>query len=262
MRKSSSFVIVALLAVLVGLPAIAEREIQQTLPADDDGRVSVELFSGSVRFVGWNRSEVEISGTLGDDVEDLEIDSSGRQTSIEVELREGSRNLHHGDCDLVVRLPAGSEVEAETLSADVEIEGVRGGVGVESVSGRVSIGDAAGEIEVETVSGKIEIAALERIDSGAFASVSGSIEFAGPLNRDGEYAFASVSGNIVLRLPAGTSAEFDVETFSGDIDNELGPPAERTSKYVPAKELQFTLGGGDARVSVESFSGRVKLLRD
>ena len=50
--------------------------------------------------------------------------------------------------------------------------------------------------------------------------------------------------------------------FSGDIDNELGPAAVRSGEYVPSKSLEFTLGSVAARVSVESFSGNVKLLHN
>ncbi len=48
-------------------------------------------------------------------------------------------------------------------------------------------------------------------------------------------------------------------TFSGDIENQFGPPAERSSRYGPGKSLEFTAGGGDAEVSVEVFSGNVAL---
>jgi hypothetical protein len=50
-----------------------------------------------------------------------------------------------------------------------------------------------------------------------------------------------------------------VTTFSGAISNDIGPEAERSSKYTSEKELSFTAGGGAAEVSIESFSGTVKI---
>ena len=60
-------------------------------------------------------------------------------------------------------------------------------------------------------------------------------------------------------LPEDVSAEFDVETFSGDIVNDFGPKARRTSEYAPGKELSFSTRSGDARISVSSFSGTIRL---
>ena len=39
----------------------------------------------------------------------------------------------------------------------------------------------------------------------------------------------------------------------------IGPEARRTNQYTPEKELSFTTGGGGARVSIETFSGAVKI---
>lgn len=55
------------------------------------------------------------------------------------------------------------------------------------------------------------------------------------------------------------NADFQIETFSGSINNDIGPAARRTDKYSPGKELRFTNGSGGARVSIESFSGSVKI---
>ena len=69
----------------------------------------------------------------------------------------------------------------------------------------------------------------------------------------------SVSGTVDLFLPAGLGAEFSVSTFSGEITNELGPAAEKTSKWTPEKELSFTSGSGGAQITVETLSGAVNI---
>ena len=69
------------------------------------------------------------------------------------------------------------------------------------------------------------------------------------------------SGDVVVAGTnvAGLAAEFSVSTFSGDITNELGPAAEKSSRWTPEKELSFTTGSGGARVTVETLSGAVHI---
>jgi hypothetical protein len=68
-----------------------------------------------------------------------------------------------------------------------------------------------------------------------------------------------MSGKIELAVASDINADFHIETYSGSIDNEIGPPPRKTDEYGPGRELRFTAGAGGARVSVESFSGSVKL---
>ena len=57
------------------------------------------------------------------------------------------------------------------------------------------------------------------------------------------------------------NADFYVETYSGSIKNQIGPSPTRADDYGPGKELRFSSGTGGARVSIESFSGSVKLIK-
>jgi len=260
--------IVTILLSLVLTPALADRPVNETVPAESDGEVSIELIAGSIRVIGWDRAEVQVSGTVGDDVEEVEVSSSGGRVSIEVELPDrdrgsnGRRSFNDADAELEIRVPAGSRVEVEAISADVEIKQVRGAVDIECISGDVRVEGAMREAQVATVSGDIVVVSDEPLRDGDFESVSGDIELRAALAPGGDFSLESVSGNVTLRLPANTSAEFDVETFSGKILNEFGPEAERSSEYTPEQELEFTTGGGDASVEVESFSGRIELRID
>ncbi len=260
MKNHCLFVILTL--VLLS-PALAGRAVDQTRLASADGEVSIELIAGSVRIIGWDRDEVWITGTIGDDVEELDVSSSSDRVSIEVVLpHDGRRRIRDADADLEIHVPTGSSVETETVSADISVEGVSGTVEMESVSGDITIEGAMREVEAATVSGDIHLTSDDPLREGEFASVSGDIEFRAALDASGEFSFETVSGDIELRLPSNTSAEFSVETFSGKIDNEFGPEAEKDSKYLPSKSLEFSTGSGSASVEVESFSGRISLRID
>ena len=266
MRKTTRFISFALVALLAVTAGQAAREIHRTTEAPPDGTVSVEIIAGSVEFIGWGQSTVEITGTLGEDVEGVEVETDSEGVEIEVELYDdddgygGNRNLD-GAAHLVIHVPSGSHIEVETISASVSIEGIDGPIEVESVSGEIDVNSSSREIEISTVSGGIRVSGDTELESGNFETVSGSVEFDVPVSPRGRFSFEAVSGDVILRLPSGISAEFNVETFNGDIENELGPAARKTSPYLPSKSLEFRTGGGGARFSVESFSGSVKILQ-
>jgi DUF4097 and DUF4098 domain-containing protein YvlB len=248
---------VLLTVAALATPAVA-LEIDETRPAAPDGTVQIELIAGRVQVEVGNDGEVHVTGTLNEEFEELEFSSDGGDTTIEVDLVEG-RHRFRSAADLRVRVPAGSRLEIETVSADLEIDGVRGAVSLESVSGRITIRGASDELYLESVSGSIDIETDAPLRRGEFETVSSDLKLSVDLARNGRLDVESVNGDVTLLLPASVEAGFSVETFSGDIDNEFGPRATKTSEYVPSKRLEFSTGSGDARVTVEAFSGTVRL---
>ena len=67
---SKKFSLLILVVGLAASPALAERVIDETVATIPDGEVSIELIAGSVTVTGWDRSEVQVTGTIGDDVEE------------------------------------------------------------------------------------------------------------------------------------------------------------------------------------------------
>jgi DUF4097 and DUF4098 domain-containing protein YvlB len=258
MFKTTRLPIIIFAILACATASLADRAVDKTVSLEPGGTVSLELIAGSVDFIGWDRDEVQITGTLEDDVEDLEINAGGKHVSIEVEVRSG-RHVNHASADLEIHLPNGSRIEAEAVSADVTVQSVGGDVSIECVNGDVRIRGDLDQVEVEVVSGNIDVETDSALKGGSFETVSGNVNFRGDLDPGGSFTFESMSGNVTLYLPSSTSADFTVETFSGDIVNDLGPPARSTGDYVPSKSLEFEMGSGAARVSIESFSGNVKL---
>ena len=73
-----------LAATLLAPPALAQTAINETRPLDARGRVDISNIKGRIEVRGWERNEVQVTGTLGKGVERLDIESSGGQVSIEV----------------------------------------------------------------------------------------------------------------------------------------------------------------------------------
>jgi DUF4097 and DUF4098 domain-containing protein YvlB len=285
------------LGALLASPAMAEN-ISQTLDADDDGDVLISNIAGSVEVSGWSQDSVEITGTLGDDVEELVFERDGNEIIIQVKSPSSSSGWGRIDVtsDLKIKVPQNSSLEVATVSADIDVAGVRGeqelqaisgeitvevfgeDVQVESVSGDVDVtGDGSdAEFEFESVSGNVSARRIEgdiaagsisgdvSISEGSFnrvelETVNGDIYLGAALRDGGRMDIETVNGDVEVQFDGDVSARFDIETFNGDIDNCFGPTAERSDRYTPGLELSFSEGSGDGRVSIATLNGGVEI---
>ena len=283
-------------SLLLPLGAAADQAVDRTAAAAANGTVDIENLSGSLRIEGWDRGEVKITGSLGDDVEELQVRSEGNRTSIRVKLPEGNqRGNKDFNADLVIKVPRNSSLSAETVSSSIGVSGVYGKVELQTVSGKIEASGEPRQLEIDTVSGEIRADVrtddvdLETVNGkihldGSFRkvevnsvssdlelslgtteqvsvqSVSGNLAISADPGAAGRLEIQAHSGNVDLTLPAGIAADFSVTTFSGEIKNDFGPPARRNSEFAPGKSLEFSTGNG-ARVKVQSFSGGVHLIK-
>ena len=68
---------------------------------------------------------------------------------------------------------------------------------------------------------------------------------------------ATGSGDVSIVAPAGIGARLEMETGSGNIESDFPLSVTRTGRH----HLVGTIGDGKGRVSVETGSGSVRLLR-
>jgi DUF4097 and DUF4098 domain-containing protein YvlB len=279
---------------LVSCTALAEQEIDRRAPAGAQGEVEVDNVSGTVSVSGWDRNEVHVSGTLGDGVERLDFESSGNRTVIKVVMK--NRGRHHDDTELSIRVPRGSLLNVNTVSAELSVVGVTGEQRLQTVSGDISTSISKADAEISTVSGSVSLrgdgsptnlsvttvsgdARLMKVGGDVRAnSVSGSVEvsmneikraraqttsgdlaLSGKLAADARVDAESISGELNLDLLGTPNAYFDIESFSGEIENCFGPKPERTDKYGPGTELHFKSGNGSGRVRLQTLSGSISV---
>lgn len=284
----------ASLASLATTTALADENVDRTIDAHPSSYIEIYNTSGDIEVVGWSKDSVHVSGSIGDDVDELIIERDGREILIKVKVP----NRHRGDieADLVISVPEKSSLEVSAVSADIDVEGVLGKLVLGTVSGDVTTTAAAEDIEAGTVSGDVEITGIGEqadIEAGTvsgdvflknlggrvaaesvsgdvqvvggsfedayFESVNGDIEFSAELINGGDLSMESVNGTIDILFTTPVSARFDIETFNGSIRNCFGPKPERTSRYSPGLELSFTVGDGDSHVKVETLNGSVNI---
>jgi DUF4097 and DUF4098 domain-containing protein YvlB len=264
------------------------------MDAAADGIVSISNVAGSVDVQGWSRKQVEITGDLGSDIEELIFERDGDE--IDIKVRTKGRNSNDIDADLVIKVPGGSTLEINTVSADIDVAEVAGEQSLESVSGDIATEVFASDIEANSVSGDLEIEGDSQSTRSRLSSVSGDIDtdslggeiaaesvsgdlvvvngvferasldtvngdivFHAQLLNEGRLDIETVNGDVDIEFAGDVSARFDIETFNGEIRNCFGPKAVRVSEYGPGYELSFTEGGGSGRVTIETLNGDLRL---
>ncbi|GAB2620836.1 DUF4097 family beta strand repeat-containing protein [Streptomyces capparidis] len=156
----------------------------------------------------------------------------------------------------------GGRTRISTVSGDTTLVGVTGRVLVNTVSGSVDAQSVSGDLRVNSVSGALTL--VEGTGSRVNAeSVSGDMVLdLAPLTasrRGSSVRLSTVSGEIAVRLPSGGDARVDAGTASGTVATAFDEL--RLHRDHSAKRLHGTLGRGRGRVSVNSVSGSVALLR-
>ncbi len=289
--------LVLTIAILMLLPAVAAaKRIDERVPLDEGGTVEVSNISGIVEITGWDKNEVQITGELGDDVEELAIDAEDDYVRIEVKIPSGWHK-HHPDAsaDLYLRVPHNARLEVGTVSADILVDSVHGVQRLHSVSGDIDTELSGEDAQIKTVSGDVRIDAegtsasltvttvsgdarisgiagdlmasvvsgdlhidAEELERVRMKSVSGTIDIRTGIPNDARFDFEAISGDIEMSFRGDVAAEFDLRTFSGDIDDCFGNSPRRSSKYGPGWQSLFTEGDGNGRVTVNTMSGDIE----
>jgi DUF4097 and DUF4098 domain-containing protein YvlB len=289
--------VVSFALTLACLPAWAGTPIDETSDAHPQGEVEISNVSGDIEVRGWDREQVQVTGTLGRGSERLVFDVDGRRTLIKVEVPNKSRHVE--STELFVKVPEGSRVAVTGVSSDISVAGVRGAQRIQSVSGEIEVevfeedveaktvsgdfdvtghdqtalltlttvsGDGRvenirGELVVQSVTGSLDIASSE-LDRARLRTTNGDIDLRTGLAKGARFDMEAINGDLRLDILGSPDAEFDIETFNGSIDNAFGPDPVRTSKYAPGRELRFTHGEGNARIRIKTLNGGITLRGD
>ncbi len=288
--KTCVLAIAAGLAALPFAPRAHAQTLDTTLAVRAGARLELQNISGTVQIRGTRRQDVRVHASF--DRARIEIDASPTHIEIRTVPRHGM-----GDVDYTIDVPAElgltvnavqsdidvrdvcGEAELQSVSGEVTLTCARGIVSVQSVSGDVTVGDVRGRLDATAISGGLTVSnsradvtahsvsgdvTLDRVDGQDLSAetVSGEISFAGPIHEGGRYRFQSHNGDLTIRPDGALNATVEVSTFSGDLESDYPvtlTPGGRTR--MSPREFEFTVGNGNARLSLGSFSGTIYLRR-
>ena len=219
-----------------GLEAFADLRI--LVPAGQ--RIAINLAAGRV-------TASNVNGHLGIDASSSTVETSGTKGSLSIDVGSG----------------------------DVKVTGAEGDLSVDTGSGNVTLSDLrAGEVGIDTGSGDVTATTLGsrtlKVDTG-----SGNVTLSGVTTEDADIETGSGnirldlngalrsfhgetgSGDVTIRAPASLSAALDIETSSGEIESDFAVAVMRREE----DHLVGRIGAGTGRISVDTGSGSVRLLR-
>ena len=264
----------------------AQQQIDTTFAVRSGGRLELESQHGSVEVTTWDREAVRVrSRNLvssrvrirnRQDVVDVEADPRGRAESIAFEITV-PRNFHvslEGVNLAVSVIGVRGNVAVETMQGAVSLRGVTGNVEIEAVNGEVAIDNTTGDIEVDAtnqnvrltnVRGNIEVetsnGSITMLNAESsvvqVSTVNGVIHYDGTIRDGGRYYLGTHNGSITMSFPQQANATVAVSTTNGQVQSTFGIPLTSTR----GRRFNFTLGGGSARVQLESYNGSVRLVR-
>src|SRR3990170_266147 len=281
------------LALQSSVWAQGRTQIDTTVRIDRQGTVDLSLIAGSIRVTGWDRPDVKISAATDGD-QRLRFDANPSRITLSLESERGRGRYNRGTARFVVSVPRGVRLTLEAVSGDITAAGSQGQIDASSVSGDVDVSNGAREVNAESVSGSVRVAQVngnlraesvsgdvraENVSGSVEAStvsgvirlagiqsrdvrtetVSGDISYTGNIEGGGRYDFESHSGTLRLNIPRTAGAVVDVQTFSGDVNTDFAvirPPGDRARQR---GSFEFTIGDGRARISAQTFSGRIHI---
>jgi len=287
-----------LLLIAISTTTFAGEKIDKTLAVQPNGSVEIIVVKTDVEVKVWDKAEVRVVGELDDAAERFIFETSGSETTIEIEIDDGHFGRHwsmDSDSHLTIHIPSNSSLHAGGVSSDFSVTGVKGGTEVESVSGdidiigsieRIEIESVSGDINIKDSSGKMDISSVsgdittngkalhftaQTVSGDIEASigiseqldlttVSGDIEIDFVLAEDGHIEADTVSGDVTLNFANDVvNARFDIDTGpGGDIDNNITDD-KPDSSFIGSEEIKFTSGNGNGTVDINTMSGNIDL---
>jgi hypothetical protein len=264
------------------------QQIDSTVPVGRGQRLEVNAFAGEVTVTAWNRDAVRVQADVGGST-GVEIDRNATTVTVRTSGRRGPPS----NVDLQITAPAWmpldlsgvntemtitgarAGISAETVQGDVTATGGNGLVSLRSVQGSVSLTGAKGRLDVSSVNADVEVigssgevtaetvngdVTLDKVDATSVTatSLNGDVAYNGPIKSTGRYALSTHNGDVTVTVAEGTSASVSVSTFNGEFESAFPVTLTETRK---GKRFNFTIGGGSAQVTLESFQGTIELVR-
>ncbi|MGQ8365555.1 DUF4097 family beta strand repeat-containing protein [Glaciecola sp. 1036] len=245
--------------LLLPLCLMAKTQVNKTLDADPNSIVEIEHTAGKARIEGWDKNQVKVEGTLGDDTEEFKFERNGKTIQIIVETETGGWGNWGGsnvdEDNLRIFVPKMATINYQSVNADVDILDIAGGAEVEVINGEIKAKNIAGGLEMTTVNGDLkgdDISGDVEVEA-----VNGDIKFS---HKNGEKVqVVAVNGDIEF---ASEAKDIKIETVNGDMEAILTNVNSMSLDTVNGNiDVYLSLLDG-ARVRAASVSGDMEFFFD
>jgi hypothetical protein len=278
-----------------GGPETETPRTDQTVDVVRGTQLVLSSQAGEATIRAWDRDAVRVQASHSAR-ERVEVQTADNTVRVRARTASGSRGPS-GLIDYIITVPrwmpvslsgtylaaniegAGAEVNVETVGGDITVKGGNGAVTLRSIEGEILVENAAGKVQATTVNDSIElrgvsgdiiaettngdvVVAASKASNLEVSTVNGDVRFEGPTAEKGLYRVTTHNGDIRVSLGTQANATVFVRTFGGDFSSDFPVTLpEGMSNRDGNKRFNFTLGGGSARVELQSFQGDIHVAR-
>lgn len=261
----------ALLLISTLALANSQQSINEERQVSSNERITLDVQRGDVQIRPASGNQFKVSGKLDEKAEGFELESAGGFTRFIVKMPRQLNERNGGKTvgsELVIEVPAGSDIEFKGVNVDVTATGINGGSQITTVNGDIKARQLTNTVELATVNGEIKSEALQgqlrlktvngKIDDKASSgrmsveSVNGKIELDGAPE---ELMVTVVNGEVDLELDG--TRQLEVSSVNGSIEIELkNQTAPRIKGSSVSGKFELKLPANlDARVSMKTSAG-------
>jgi DUF4097 and DUF4098 domain-containing protein YvlB len=245
--------------------------------------VTVKNSSGRVEVRSWNKQEVSvIANQIGKNAE-VDTEQAGSRIEINTRMLNDSARSADMQVDYQILVPEETQLTVRTDSGTIVVESIHGELTFDTIAGDVNLKGVGGVIDVTTADGSI---VCSMCDGTRFKAVSvrgnvqlfqpimdtirvhttaGNIHFDGDFLRHGLYVLQSDTGNTEVRFGPASSFDLTARSERGSVVSQanLQPDKHGRKLSVPklGHALMGTIGSGNAKVELSSFSGTITILQ-
>ena len=200
--------------------------------------VTVELGVGNVRIAASDRTDTVVEVRPVDPAWELDVKAAEQ---VVIEFTDGKLQVKHpklrsvfskryGAVEVLIELPAGSDVQGYTAKGEYVVEGEVGSCELKTANGDIRVGKVAGTLRAKSATGHITVEAAGAEVNARTAN--GDIRV-GTLGT-GTLDLYTATGEVAVGVPAGTAAALDAHTSVGRVFNNLDS-TENASRTVTVR---------------------------
>jgi hypothetical protein len=230
------------------------REVKQTVPLDNDGKVIIDTYKGSIRIETWDKPEVKITAQIEADgsgrreeekVDETEIriHGSGRQVKIQTDYSDVEHHgfslfgLFSGDngsmpfVHYTITMPVMARLEIKDYKSETSIQDLKGPIQMETYKGTVEMIRQEGPVDLETYKGRVRVEYFRYAGTNTFETYKGKIE---------------------LSIPANSGFDLDADIGRhGEFDTDFNIDRSHKSRHEQIYNTIVNGGGSTLRISTE-----------
>lgn len=283
-------------ASTLAAPLAAQQKVDIRRAVTRDVYVRLNGAFSSLRVTGWQKDSLVMTGTLPRDARlEPAMGSAGGAPAAGVKFYVEGPATANASAALELFVPVGATVWAKSGSATIDVTGINGGLDLNIVGGAVTVSGTPRELNIESMDGTVTVSGAPvwmraktasgditmrgsstdlaittvsgtvTVRDGSFErtrveSVTGNVTFGAGVARAGTLLIDTHSGNIELQLGK-ASLDIEATTITGSITNSVTARRPTPGREGRGEELTLSLGAGDARATLRSFKGNIRITR-